>query len=126
MRNKEKQTGLRKVLSDVFYSDFMTILIGLSVVFTILYFIGSCVDSLTQYTVKTKVEITYESGEKEVLTISKSKNVSGEPILYNGCVYKRKAIGSTMWSEDSYIGCLRCGVKYFKVISRKIEENEKN
>lgn len=112
---------VKKIFSNLVHSDAGVMLIALSIICAIGFSVGSYVDSLPQYTVKTKIELTYQNGSKEVLTISKSKSALGNPTLYNGCVYRRKVIGETMWSEDEYFGCLRCGVKYFKVKSVKKE-----
>ena len=67
-----------------------------------------------------KLEIFYQDGTSEVITLSYHSNVTHEnktPVLHNGCLYRRKRTGATMWSEDDYIGATRCGVKWFKTLS---------
>ena len=73
----------------------------------------------TNYTTERKVKIVYNDNTTEIITMKKHSSVTGNPVLFGGCLYRRKHQGQFIGESSSYIGAVRCNVKYFKTISVK-------
>jgi len=78
----------------------------------------------TQYTTERKIKVFYNDGTTEIVTVKKHSNVTGNPVLFGGCLYRRKHHGQFIGENNSYIGAVRCNVKWFKTISVKTYERE--
>lgn len=91
-------------------------------ILSILFILTSC----DYYTITYKIKIIYNNGDTEIIDVKRNTETIGsnKPILHNGCLYRKKITGETMWSEDRYVDNIRCGVRYFKTISTKKQLNQ--